>query len=66
MALIIVFNIRQKYHDAVNTFLAFFMSYYFMLNFCVNSFDLCWNYAYKGISYHRDADFTSSFSYKTH
>ena len=29
-------------------------------------FDLLLNYAYKGLVYRRDSDFTSSFSYKTH
>ena len=50
----------------MNTFLAFFGAYYFTLNFSVNLFDLLWNHAYKGLTYRRDDDFTSSFSYKTH
>lgn len=65
-SLILMFNLRQRHPDAVNTFLVFLVVYYLMINLCVNSFDLCWNYAYKGLSYRRDADFTSSFSYKTH
>ena len=65
-SLILLLNIRQKFQGAINTFLAFFVSYYFSLNLLVNTFDILWNHAYKGFTYRRDDDFTSSFSYKTH
>ena len=65
-SLILLLNFRQKFQGAINTFLAFFTTYYFSLNLLVNTFDILWNHAYKGLTYRRDDDFTSSFSYKTH
>ena len=65
-SIIVLLNLRQKFCRTLNTFIAFFLTYYFTINFCVNFFDLIWNFAYKGLSYRRDSDFTSSFSYKTH
>jgi len=65
-SLILVFNLRQRMPASMNTFLAYFVTYYTVLNFSVNFFDVCWNNAYRGLSYRRDSDFTSSFSYKSH
>ena len=65
-SLIIIFNLRQKYPGAVQTSLVFFLIYYLTINFCVNLFDFFWNYMAQGITYRHDADFVSSFSYKSH
>ena len=64
--MIMIFNLRQKYPGAVNTYLAFFLVYYITINFSVNLFDFFYNYMFTGITYRHDADFVSSFSYKSH
>ena len=64
--MIMVLNFRQKYTNACHTLLAFFVIYYFTINFWVNCFDLCWNHLFQGILYKHDEDFVYSFSYKVH
>ena len=64
--MIMTLNLRQKYPGAMNTYLAFFVVYYITINFSVNLFDFFYNYCMQGITYRHDADFVSSFSYKSH
>ena len=66
LGMILFFNLRQKYTNAVQITMAFFLLYYFSMNFCLNFFDLIWNFCLKGIKYKHDDDFVSSFSYKSH
>lgn len=65
-ALVGIFNIRCKHSESMNLLLGFFVFYYLMLNFMVNTVDFLWNFAFKGVYFHFDQDFVASFSYKTH
>ena len=64
--IILAFHARRRLQGPMNLFLIFFIGYYVILNFSVNSFDLVWNFVTKNVTYKPDDDFTSSFSYRVH